>query len=460
MICDKVIYRGQTILTIYHQGLNCKSPNRRIKQSEKIGRYNLTFIETFAEDTEIENIKDWAFKEEGLIEPDSTKNPYSDVACAYMVHYSYAKKPLCIYFFKDNKYFLKISIDDYLRISEFIKKYTGMDMESNPMFYGDVFIFRCNEREYKHNKSNGIILENIPANSTVIVHFKNGDMVVSSKILTVETETENLEICSDEPWSSHDIEIFNGEKLIYYKKNASYIKSISLQTQIKERGKTVKLNKIGTEYTIEKESETRISHIGELIDKYEDILQTSSWEIIKEIKSEKPDDQVFLIKPGELSKATKLIGSALELAKDELWIFDSYLTDKKGMSKILDWLRIIANCYANSKNVIFYCGDSNNALNISEIKSEIEKDSILSTMLRNERGIGIHFYQVKSPIHDRFVLIKNNNEYCGLSIGTSLNSLDKNHFCISKLSHAASKIIYNELILWMKDGNIILDEEV
>ena len=363
-------------------------------------------------------------------------------------------------FLKDNKYSLKISINEYLRICEFIKKYTGMDMESNPMFYGDVFIFKCSEREYKYNKVNSIILENIPANSTVIVHFKKGDIVVSSKIIRVETETADLELCSDKPWTSHDIEIFNAEKLIYYKKDASYIKGISIRTQVKERGKTVKLNTIGTEYTIEKYSESKTSHIGERFDKYEGILQASSRDIIKDIKSEKPDDQIIFIKPGELPRATKLIGSALELAKDELWIFDSYFTDKNGINKIRDWLRIIANCTINSKNIIFYCKDSNKALNISEIKSEIQKDSVLNAMLRNEGGIGIHFYQVKSPIHDRFVLIKNNTEYCGLSIGTSLNSLEKNHFCISKLSPAASRIIYDDLILWMKDGNVIFDEEV
>lgn len=460
MICDKIIFRGQTLLTIYHQGLDYKLSNRYIRQIEKIGRYNLVFVETIVEDSEIESIKDWSLKEEGLIDPDTTKNPYRDGACAYMVHYSYEKKPSCIYFLKDNKYSLKISIDDYLHISKLIKKYTGMDMESNPMFYGDVFIFGCSEREYEHNKANGIILKNVPANSTIIVHFKKDDIIVSSKICRVETKTAALELCSDSPWTSHDIEIFSAERLIYYKKDASYIKGISIRTQFKEKGKTVKLNTIGTEYTIEKYSESQTSYIGERFDEYEDILQTSSWNIIKDIKSEKPDDQVFFIKPGELDFARKLIGSALELAEDELWLFDSYLTDKNGMNKIIDWLRIIANCPAVSKNIVFYCKDSNKALNISGIKSAIQKDGILSAMLRRKRGIGIHFYQLRSPIHDRFVLIKNDNKFSGLSIGTSLNSLEKNYFCISKLSPAASRNIYNELTLWINDGNVILDEEV
>lgn len=48
MICDKVIYGGQTILTIYHLGLDKDVPKRRIEKTEKIGRYSLKFIETDA----------------------------------------------------------------------------------------------------------------------------------------------------------------------------------------------------------------------------------------------------------------------------------------------------------------------------------------------------------------------------------------------------------------------------
>lgn len=458
MICDKVTFKGQVLLTIFHKGFD---DNRKynIKKSEKIGRYNLIFTETFIEDEKV-TIENWSLKEEGLIEPGCSKNPYGDAACAYMIHYSYVNKPSSIYTFKDKKYILKVSIDDFLSICEFIKKYTGMDIKSNPMFGGDIFIFECNECNYKHNRSNGIILENVPANSTIIVHFKKSNAIVSSKILKTEFETEKLDISSDELWNSHDIEIFNENELIYYQKDISYMMNISLQLQIKGNGKRVKLNKIGTEYTIENKGFNETSLIGKPIDEYVEILQDSSQKIINDIKLERPDDQVFFIKPGELYKATKLIGQALESAKDELWLFDSYFTDKNGISKILDWLRIIANCSAKSKNIVFYCTDSNSSLNIREIKSEMNKDSILSGILRNQKGVNIHFYQVKSPIHDRFVLIKNNNEYGGISIGTSFNSLERNHYCISKLTHSASKIIFNELISWLRDGNIISEKEV
>lgn len=460
MICDRVTFRGQTLLTIYHQGIDNNALKRYVNRTQKIGRYNLIFIETYVEDKEIENIKDWIYKEEGLLEPGSSKNPYGNAVCAYMYHYGYANKPSCIYSFKNHKYSLKISADDFLCICEFIKKYTGIDIESNPMFCGDVFIFKCNEFNQKCKKNDGIVLENIPANSIVIVHFKNGDLIISSKIVKVEYETDNLEIISDKPWVSHDIEIFNGKELIYFRRDISYIRRISLRTTIKGINKIVKLNNIASEYTIEKDSESHTSHIGEPIDKFMETFQTSAFEIKKFIKSEKPDDQVFFIKPKEISMAMKLIVHALESAQDELWIFDSYFTDKNGIGQILDWLRIVVNCQARFKNIVFYCNDPNKTLNTDEIKSKMEKDEVLSETYRSINKFGIHFYQVKSPIHDRFVLINNNKKFFGLSIGTSFNSLDRNYYCISKLSHSASKIIYNELIQWMKNDNIVSDEEV
>ena len=97
MICDKVIYGEQTILTIYHLGLDKDVPKRRIEKTEKIGRYSLKFIETFVEDKETENIKNWIAKDEGVIPPRKSLNPYGDSACAHIIHYSYLNKPSNIF---------------------------------------------------------------------------------------------------------------------------------------------------------------------------------------------------------------------------------------------------------------------------------------------------------------------------------------------------------------------------
>ncbi len=460
MICDKIIYRGQTVLTLFHIGLDKDVSKRKIEKTEKLGRYNLSFTETVVEDEEIENIKDWITKEEGLISPGESINPYGDGACAKIIHYRYLNKPSSIFKLVDNSFRLKITVEEYLAICEFANKYVGIDIKTNPMICGDVFVCKCYQRNYSCSKENSIVLENIPADSTVIVRFKKGKLLVSSKKTEIEESQEKLEIQPNCLWDSHDIEIYHNKELVYYQNDICYVRHIFLNTKIYEPGKRVKLQKIGTEYIIEKDSNGRETHIGEKINEYDQILTDSFSAINKQIKEENPDDKVFFIKPGELDKATELIGKILEVAKDEIWIFDSYFSDKNGISSNLDWLRIIAYCPANKKNIVFYCSAPDKALNTTELINEIKKDSVLNEMLRIKGHIGIHFYQAKSPIHDRFVLYTDGNSYGGINIGTSFNSLERNHYCISKLSHSAAKIILYELTDWLNDGMLLANEEV
>lgn len=64
-------------------------------------------------------------------------------------------------------------------------------------------------------------------------------------------------------------------------------------------------------------------------------------------------------------------------ANDTLWVFDSYFTDKEGILKSLDWLKIISYCKAYKKNIVFYSNVRNNSLNILEFLNEIKKDADL-----------------------------------------------------------------------------------
>lgn len=457
MICDKVFFKGQAIITIYHQGVD-GTLNRSLKRTEKIGRYNLVFTETVVNDNEIDNIVGWNYTEEGLLEPSLNINPYRDAACAQMRHFIYLTKPDCMFRY-DKQYSLKISVKAFLFICEFIEKYTGMKLQTAPMLFGDVFVFMPNEKIVKHNKENGLIIKNIPADSTVITHFKNKNTIVYSKKEYISSNAESIEIKPNVEWHMFDIEIFNGDKLIYYKRDASFIMEVNIGFTIKGEGKRIKQSKNGLDYIMNEESNADTIRIRERKEEKE-LLSNSSSNIIKKIKMESPDDQVFFIKPGEINIAKKIIGQVLESAQEELWVFDSYFTDRDDILKNLDWLRIIVNCKAKNKNIVFYQKDSSHALNIDEMKKEMAKDTVLQEIQRSRGKFGIHFHQEKQPIHDRFVFAAEKGEYKGLSIGTSFNSLDRNHYCISKLSPSATKLILEELKDWINDNNIVSDKEV
>ena len=373
-----------------------------------------------------------------------------------MIHYEYLNKPSKLFRFSENRYLIDLTVDRLMYINEFIKKYTGLDIEKNPMLYGDILIFTCHARNYHANKTEGIIVEGLSAGTTVIVRFKKDDVIVSTKIAHADHYAEETEIKSDKPWTYHDIEIFVNDELVYLEKDISYIRHIQLNMHLAGPGKKIKLNKIAESYTIERKDKDQISNIGDLPNELEELISTSATEIKKRINAERPDEQVVFIKPGEHNKAMDLIGKVMQTANDAIWIFDSYFTDINGIRGMLDWINILANCRAHSKNIIFYSKNQNNALDIEALKREIENDAALSAMIRMQKLLGIHFYQTKAPIHDRFVLTETDRINTGLSMGTSFNSLGDHHYCIFKLSHKASQNIWNELKSWMIDENNLL----
>lgn len=461
MVCDKVTYGGQTLLTVYHQGFDHEIKKRRLKRTEKIGSYNLVFTETLASDNEIDNISGWIMKEEGLLVPNSTKNPYSSASCAYIVHYKYIDKPNKLFNLSENKFVLAISVEKLILINEFIKKYMGFNIDKNPMIYGDVLFIRSYMRNYRTNKEEGIIVETLPVGSMIIVRFKKDNVIVSTKIICVDQETNETEIKSDVPWTFHDIEIYINNELVYFEEDISYMRRMQINMHLVEPGKRIKLNKIADKYILQRNDKGQISKIGDSPDRFEELMANSTSEIKKRLSAEEPDNQVTFMKPGELQKALDLIGNAMQQASDTIWIFDSYFTDTNGIKGMLDWIHILANCRAQSKNVVFYSKGPNNALDLGALKNEIKSDSALSTMLRTRKALGIHFYQTKSPIHDRFMLMESDNINCGLAMGTSFNSLGDHHYCIYKLGHKASQTIWSELKSWMNDGgNLLNDEEV
>lgn len=461
MICDKITYGKQTLLTIYHQGFDDEIKDRRLNIVEKVGAYNLVFTEIWVPDDVINEMNEWVIKEEGLLTPDSTKNPYNDATCAYMIHYKNSIKPSRLFKLIDDRYNLNIDPEKLVHINTFIKKYTGFNIEKNPMLYGDVFIFKGHVFKCRAGKEGEIIVESVPARSTIIVRFKKNDVIVSTQLVRIDRETEEVKIKSDRPWTYHDIEIFINDELFYYRENVSYIRQVQMNVNIKGQDKKIRLNKIAADYTFEHKGSNEISTIGEFPNEYEEVMRFSTAEINKWLKAEKPDNQVTFMKPGQFQKAMNLIGNVMQDATDEIWVFDPYFTDiNKGIKEMLDWIRILAHCGVRSKNVVFYCKGSDNALDLEALKKEIESDVKLSTVLRTQKALGIHFYQTISPIHDRFVLTESNKMNTGLVIGTSFNSLGSNHYCISNLSHKASKTILCELTSWMLDGENLLKEAV
>lgn len=459
MVCNEIVLGGNSILKIYHKDFNDAS-DRKILYDRKIGRFNLEFRQYQVSDEELNGISDFIYKREGLLQPNVCPNPYGDRVCATMTHYVFDEKPHKIFDTKEKIYSLKLSIQDFIEVAEFTEKYTGIEIKKDPMLFGDALVFSFCNIDIKATKDNGITINNIPANATnIAVCFKNIDLVVHSELITVPTGTSCINIDCKEKWNNHDISIYSKSKLIYSRKNLSYFMGFNIETRI-STDKDIPLSTIGDNYRISEYSSQTISRSAKRIDTSAELIDKASKNIIRLIENETTDTQVTFIKPGELDKARILIGKAMESAKDDLWIYDAYFTDKNDIAKSLDWLKIISNCKANNKNIVFFTRDTNKCLDTDGLKSEIESDSYLQDIIRISGKLGITFYQSNSPIHDRFILVRNESSFYGLIMGTSFNSLDRNHYCLSKIIGNSAKNILTELEEWLNAGNIINSLEV
>lgn len=459
MVCDKIIYGRQTLLTLYHHDFTVPKI-RRIK--EKVGRFNLIFEETECPDDDIPIPDGWYMKEEGLTFQDSPMNPYSSEACARVEHYCFALKPSRLFRIVPSKseYDLGIPAESFLKINEFVKKYTGFPIDKKLIYYGDVFVYQPYLRRYHAKQAEGIVVENLPENAMVVVRFQRNSLVVASKIVRTSAPSEEIEILAGVPWDSHDIEIYEADQLIFCQKDVSYIRRIHLTLNISGGKEKIRLDKIADAYQIDRPNSVENIDIGFDPSSIEETLGQSEHAIQQKLSAERPDPLCTFICPGKMDLAMKLIGKTMESASDRLWIFDPYFTDPNGLNKVVDWLRIIVRCRVKEKNIVFFTKKTEHNSSMDRLVESIQTDHELKRLMHDGKKLGLHLYQTSSPIHDRFVLTESEDRISGLALGTSFNSLDKNHYCIFRLSSSAAKTIWSELCDWMEDGNIVVEKEI
>lgn len=455
MIKNTITYKSKIILTVYHQGFSNENLTLKRSRKDHIRKNWIIFTEEYVPDDEWNNLTGYAWEESALLTPKEKYNPYSSKACANMIHRIYPNKPSVIW----KKNGTTIIEDDLAEILTFIQKYTGMNLKEHPVFLGDVFLFSPSEFEYHSNKSNSIIFHKLKAGMKIIVHFKNHHNILQAKIIDIATDTEELEITAECNWNNHDVEIYKNNSLIYKNKDVSYVKCMQLNFAVTGRKKRIPLTTLQEYYELEQQNDFEKSIIGTPPTQVQESLDEINRTLVHKVNNLKASDDFLFIQPGELSIATKKITDIIFRAIDELWLIDSYFTDKgSGLQQMTDWLRLIANSYAASKHIIFYCNNENKALNAAQLKNHMNSDPIIQATINSKQIGNIQLLQTKSAIHDRFLIIRNGDEYSGLSIGTSFNSLNSNHYCINVLAHKKAKEVLEVLYAWMKT-NVITREE-
>ncbi|GIN23386.1 hypothetical protein [Siminovitchia fordii] len=451
---DTISYAGNVILTIYHKGFNEKMGHHNLTKTEKIGRFNLTFKEEVVDDNFIENINGWNYKLEGFLDSKDIRNPYREAACTHMVQYVYLNKPKRLFNYDGDRYQLNISDKLFKSITLFTKKYTGLNLQRQAMCFGNVFVYECYQRNYHAENDKGIVIDNVSKDTKIIVNFKYDNIVVYTKMITVEDDKRKTEVLSDCEWNSFDIQIYANNKLTYFDQNISIMSNMILNSSITGQSRRISLNKLGEDVYIERKGRVSTNIIGKKPNEIKRII-TESNNSIQARLDEKNDENFVFISPNELEKSKDYIIGILRLECDEIWIFDPYFSDRNGKTISLDWLKILAYCNANKKNIAFWNNESKDPVTVKEFERALLADRVIKDAIGSKKKLGIHLYQINTYIHDRFIFsIDKNQTVTGITIGTSLNSLDSNYYCINKLSSVSARNVFNELKQLMDDSNI------
>ena len=450
MIKDTIIYKNQTILTIYHEGFEDEKSTIKRNISQHVGKCVLRFKEEYVPDTEWDALNGFAWEEKALVSPKEKYNPYSERCCARMLHRIYRNKPFAIWKESGNT----VSGKELVEIISFVKTYTGMNLEEKPIYFGDVFLFSPSIIEYRSNKENSVIISNVKKGMRIILHLKKGDSVVQSTMHDITEDSDCLEVKAECDWNNHDIEVFENGKLIYINRNISYMRHMQFSISVGGRKKRIPLKTLN-DYEVEIKGKPQVSSIGEPPEPVQKMLGECNQELVLSLQKQKGSETFQFYQPGEVEQAKQKIMKMMESAADELWIFDSYFTDKRsGSDVMIDWLRMSMTTKAQRKNIIFCCKDVSNALDVTGLKMEILRDEILQLLIDERKILGVKLVQTVAPIHDRFLIVRNGDTYEGLAIGTSFNSLNSNHYCIQKIAHREAEEIISMLAEWVKCNTV------
>ncbi len=451
MIKDTITYKNKRILTIYHKGFPEDELACVRSRKEHIGRNLICFSEESVPEEEWEQMDGYRWEEHALLTPKVSYTPYHDHSCADMVHRIYPEKPQVIW--KKNGQLP--DEETMVQILSFIRKYTGMDLSKHPVFLGDAFLFSPRELRYHSNRSNHLVVYELKAGMKLIVRFKKGPEILQSSVIDIEKDTDVLEVSAECDWESHDIELYENRQLVYMETNVSYMKRLHLKVSMAGRTKKIPLTTLRDAYEMEVCGGVHESSAGTPPEPVREALAELNGDMVRRLQNYQASTKFLFIRPGELDNAMKQITDMMFRPAEESWIIDSYFTDQnKGLQQMTDWLRIFSHTGASDKYVVFYCKRDNAEnehapLTAVQLKEHMRRDHVISEGLLANPGSKLQLIQTTAPIHDRFFIMRNKDTYSGLSIGTSFNSLNSNHYCIHTLAHKEAKEVLDVLVTWL-----------
>ena len=451
MICDKIIFDNETIITIYHSGFSDEKNTNKKKISDTIDGKEITFLEYYEPSDKALN--DENLFEKGFLDTKSKYNVYRDGSnCAKYKRFS-GELPCSIYDLTENTPKLKLSLEHLDMIFEFIKKYTNLDMAQDITLFGDILVLEPRKLTIKsENECQIISFKNLETDMLITVNFYNSNATITLSIVETICASGTFKIEAPKDWSYIDISVFKDNKLYYKNSCVSFIKDFVLNTSMTST-KNIQLKKFGLEETITTNYTEKI-RVGNNTS-YKKSNNDKLHNIQKQINIYYENKRIIFFKPNEEKKVLKELSSIFSNAKDELWIIDSYFSYNNKIGYPQDILKLIIESSAKSKYVVFF---SNNESEIENLDKSLLNDEEINRILTYKK-LNISFKQTNMAIHDRFIISKSQDSVSVYVIGTSFNSLVNNYYCLIKLGDADSQLIYDKLKDLIMDKNFCKTKE-
>lgn len=434
MLKDTITYGGQTLLTVYHDNDELDVPGRHWRESEKVGRFWLEFAEHSI--CAVEEIKpEDPLVEQLLLPHDHPLAPVgSHEFCTLMTRRRTQKKPDHVFSRGGDK--LCLAPEHWEQLCQFVKRYTGLDLAKAPMACGDTFIFHYIQLRY-HAKQASISVD--PGTfDRIELHFKRGEAVweMQSRRFPSSGRGEMEFTPTEDDWDSFDIYAYAEDKLWFYAKDVAFMQRIQF-TMNWGRDRAIHLQSSNYSVHFSNGQNQEIITVGE--EKRDLRLEQKRQEARLLSSLSKKSERSTLISKGSDFTVYSMANKILDRHWDEVRLFDPYLLDKKGREALVDWMRLLRGSPAVRICAIYYRKASSDlSLTLAEAKKFLSLDWTLSQQLRRYPNT-LQLLGINEYIHDRFLLCREKDQFSGLALGTSINSINSNYFCVHSLSDAFAR---------------------
>ncbi len=433
MIIQEFYYDDKIFLTIVHENTDECIKNRNIDDSVDIDEHSISFNEYSVDEFNLDD-NDFDLFIEGFLDCNNEKNPYKDYSTFYkeFVNLNHVNP------FEDNSPILPLK--EYNILSNFIKEYTNYNFTKysfgNVLFFSPIKI----KTEYYLDNPPYVKITGNDVKGNVYVKFKVNEVILESHI--IEDIADGQKIFSKYDWNNCEIEIYDGEELLY-KIHHNLTRNIDLKINMNTENYKVNLNKSKKQFSLSPSNYESFTNNEIKPLEFISSFLTDEKNFYSNFINVEEDKCTFLRK-NEREKAYELFDDILKNS-GEIWIFDPYFFDKKhdDFSVIKDFLMfLINNDY--EKHIVF-------SKYVSSF--EIFKNQLNSSELAFFKDFGfskVNFIESQEHFHDRFIFFVSKNKIDGFQLGTSINSFGENYSNIVKLSpycgHYIFKILMEDIV--------------